>query len=343
MAGVPPISAPPDVSVVMSVYNGSDLLAKALDSILVQEGVTLELIVVNDGSTDDCAAILDEYARRDPRVCVIHQDNTGLTRALIRGCAAARGQFIARHDADDISLPGRLTRQAAFLKAHPEAVMTACGVRRFGPGGEDLGESISRGEELHEGLRELTLAEIVGPPHHGGTMFRRSAYEAVGGYRAAFRVAQDLDLWLRLAEAGKCLGIPEVLYQASWRLGAISHLRRQEQVRTTKVLLECARIRRAGGSDAPILVRWEQERVSSVEDTTSQHAGLEDARFYYFIAGSLRERDPPKARSYYRQALKLWPFFLRARAWLLLLSVRRLVEKALSPNILYKPMQHSGD
>ena len=261
MTGVPSISAPPDVSVVMSVYNGSDLLAKALDSILAQEGVTLELIVVNDGSTDDCAAILDEYARRDPRVRVIHQDNTGLTRALIRGCAAARGQFIARQDADDISLPGRLAHQVAFLNAHPEAVMTASGVRRVGPGGEDMGEDISRGEELHEGLGKLTLAEIAGPPHHGSTMFRRSAYEAVGGYRAAFRVAQDLDLWLRLAEVGKCLGIPDILYQASWRLGAISHLRRQEQVRTTEVLLECARVRRAGGSDAGILALWEQECV----------------------------------------------------------------------------------
>ncbi len=325
MTGIPTVAAQPDVSVVMSVYNGSDLLAKALDSILTQEGVTLELIVVNDGSTDACGAILDEYARRDPRVHVIHQDNTGLTRALIRGCAAARGQFIGRHDADDISLPGRLARQATFLKANPEAVMTACGVRRFGPGGEDMGERISPGEELHEGLGKLTLAEIVGPPHHGGTMFRRSAYEAVGGYRAAFRVAQDIDLWLRLAEAGKCLGIPEVLYHASWRLGSISHLRLQEQIRTTEVLLECARVRRAGGNDAPILARWEKERVAA---TTALPAGMEDARFYYFIAGSLRGRDPLKARSYYRQALQRWPFFLRARVWMLLLSVKSV---SLSP------------
>jgi glycosyltransferase involved in cell wall biosynthesis len=333
MTGVPSDSAS-DVSVVMSVYNGSNLLAKALDSILAQEGVTLELIVVNDGSTDDCAAILDEYARRDPRVHVIHQDNTGLTQALIRGCATARGRFIARQDADDVSLPGRLARQVAFLDAHPEAVMTACGVRRFGPEGEDMGERMSHGEELHEGLGKLTVAEIAGPPHHGGTMFRRSAYEAIGGYRAAFRVAQDIDLWLRLAEAGECLGIPEVLYHASWRLGSISHLRLQEQIRTTEVLLECARVRRAGGSDAPILALWAQKRVASVERATAPPAGLEDARFYYFVAGSLRRRDPLKARSYYRRALKRWPFFLRARVWLLLLSVRAPRYKALSRNIL---------
>ena len=307
---------------VMSVYNGSNLLAKALDSILLQEGVTLELIVVNDGSTDDCAAILDEYTRRDPRVRVIHQNNAGLTRALIRGCAAVRGEFIARQDADDISLPGRLAHQVAFLNAHPEAVMTASGVRRVGPGGEEMGEDISPGEELHERLRTLKPAEIAGPPHHGSTMFRRSAYETIGGYRAAFRVAQDLDLWLRLAEVGKCLGISEIHYQASWRLGAISHLRRQEQVRATEILLECARVRRAGVSDAEVLALWEQESAASRKRVIRSNAALEDARFYYFVAGVLRSRDLRKARSYYLQALQRWPLFWRAWIWLLLLSVR---------------------
>ena len=114
MNGNASVSSPLDISVVMSVCNGSDLLAKAVNSILSQEGVSLELIVVNDGSIDgSCATILDEYARRDPRVRVIHQENTGLTRALIRGCAAARGQFIARQDSDDISLPGRLASGCA--------------------------------------------------------------------------------------------------------------------------------------------------------------------------------------------------------------------------------------
>ena len=320
MNGNASVSSPLDISVVMSVCNGSDLLAKAVDSILSQEGVSLELIVVNDGSVDDCAAILDEYARRDQRVRVIHQENTGLTRALIRGCAAARGQFIARQDSDDISLPGRLARQAALLKAHPDAVLTACGVRRVGPGGEDLGEDIRLGEELQAGLEKLTLAGIAGPPHHGSTMFRRAAYEAVGGYRAVFRVAQDLDLWLRLAEVGKCLGIPDVLYQASLRLGAISHLRRQEQLRATEIQLECALARRAGGSDAAILARWEGERAASREQTTIPRAGLEDARFYYFLASVLRRRDPMKARSYYWRALKRWPLLWRAWIWLLVLS-----------------------
>ena len=92
----------------MSVYNGASNLAATMDSILSQEGVEFEFIVVNDGSTDATGEILDDYARRDNRVRVIHQENTGLTRALIRGCAAASGEFIARQDAGDVSLRGKI-------------------------------------------------------------------------------------------------------------------------------------------------------------------------------------------------------------------------------------------
>jgi len=85
----------------MSVYNGGTALAATLDSVLAQEGVAFEFIVVDDGSTDGSGALLDDHAQRDERLRVIHQDNRGLTRALIRGCAAARGPFIARQDAGD--------------------------------------------------------------------------------------------------------------------------------------------------------------------------------------------------------------------------------------------------
>src|SRR5262245_39044227 len=123
----------PEVSVVMSVYNGASHLAATLDSVLSQEGVELEFIVVNDGSTDKAGEILDDYARRDDRVRVIHQRNTGLTYALIRGCAAATGEFIARQDAGDVSLAGRLASQLDVFKKNTKVVMTSCGSRFIGP------------------------------------------------------------------------------------------------------------------------------------------------------------------------------------------------------------------
>src|SRR5436309_15870209 len=88
----------PEVSVVMSVYNGASQLAATLDSILSQEGVELEFIVVNDGSRDKSGQILNEYAQRDSRLRIIHKENTGLTRALIRVCDAARGEVMAGQD-----------------------------------------------------------------------------------------------------------------------------------------------------------------------------------------------------------------------------------------------------
>lgn len=91
----------PTVSVVMSVFNGARYLSASIASILSQEDVDFELIIVDDGSTDATPGLLAEFAARDARVRVIRQDNSGITQALIRGCAAARGTFIARQDADD--------------------------------------------------------------------------------------------------------------------------------------------------------------------------------------------------------------------------------------------------
>src|SRR5689334_13931050 len=100
----------PDVSVVMSVYNDARYLRDSIESILRQEGVTLEFIVIDDGSTDGSAAILDEFATKDSRLKVVHQQNRGLTLSLISGCAMARGRYIARQDSDDISFSNRLRK-----------------------------------------------------------------------------------------------------------------------------------------------------------------------------------------------------------------------------------------
>src|SRR5262249_13606755 len=120
------MSLNPEVSVVMSVYNAASCLAATMDSILSQDGVELEFIVVNDGSIDETGEILDKYTRRDPRVRIIDQENTGLTRALIRGCGVARGEFIARQDAGDLSLARRLAVQRDVLKTNKSIVMTSC-------------------------------------------------------------------------------------------------------------------------------------------------------------------------------------------------------------------------
>lgn len=301
----------PEVSVVMSVYNGAATLAATMDSVLAQEGVAFEFIVVNDGSTDGSSAILDDYARRESRVRVIHQDNTGLTRALIRGCVEARGKYIARQDAGgDVSLQGRLARQLAFLESNPAVVLTSCGTRFVGPEGEFLYEVIQHDDEFQQGLEQLRIDRIRGPSHHGSTIFRQTAYQAVGGYRPEFRVAQDLDLWMRLAEVGRCIAMPEVLYEATWQLGSVSHLRRQQQVLVTKAILEC-RARRRGESERPILDSLTAS-LAKAGGKWKIPRGLSDARFHYFLGSILARREPDRARRYLRQAVESWPWHVKA-------------------------------
>src|SRR5512134_3441174 len=113
----------PEISVVMGVCNAGERLAATIESVRSQEGVDLELVIVDDGSTDGSAAIIAGCAAADPRIRAIRQPNRGLTAALIAGCAASRAGLIARQDAGDLSLPGRLRAQREHLEAHGDTVL----------------------------------------------------------------------------------------------------------------------------------------------------------------------------------------------------------------------------
>jgi glycosyltransferase involved in cell wall biosynthesis len=298
-----------DVSVVMGVYNGIATLEETLRGVLGQQDAPrMEFIVVDDGSSDGSGELLDTWAKRDARLRVIHQANTGLTRALIRGCGEARGEFIARQDCGDMSLPHRIGAQWRLLRAHPEVVLTACAVQFVGPGGERLYVSTRPGQVLHDGLGELDADRLKGPPHHGATMFRRSAYERAGGYRAYFAVAQDIDLWLRLRELGLCIGDAQVGYVARVEAGGISTRRRDDQLRMTRVAVDCARTRAAGRDDMPLL----QQRPPAPVKPLHRDPRAEQARFLYFVGSCLRHTDPAAARRYFWQSFLARPLMLKS-------------------------------
>jgi glycosyltransferase involved in cell wall biosynthesis len=299
----------PEVSVVMGVYNGAAALPSTLRSVLDQQGCDFEFVAVDDGSTDATPRILDEWAARDARLRVIHQGNTGLTRALIRGCAEARGRFIARQDCGDRSLAGRLSSQAAVLRADPGCAMVAGAARFLAPGGELLFEVSRPGRELQDGLSNLALGELHGPPHHGATMFRRSAYLQAGGYRGTFRVAQDIDLWLRLAERGTLAGQSEVVYDAQLDSGSISATRRDEQVRMAGLAIDCAIARRAGSSDQALL---DAAGSAPARPRTKSSGPLARAQFLYFVGSCLRERDPRAARRYFWESFRTHPLLFKS-------------------------------
>jgi glycosyltransferase involved in cell wall biosynthesis len=292
----------PLVSVVMSVYNGAALLERTMDSLLAQRGCDFEIVVIDDGSADTTPSLLAEYAQRDARVRVIRQQNTGLTRALIHGCELARGRFIARQDADDLSLPGRLKEQSDYLVANPDVVAVAGTARFVAPDGEWMYDVVPASRIAIE----LDVDHIKTPPLFA-TMFRRDVYLQCGGFRPQFVVAQDVDLWLRLEEAGLLHGLPRLHYQARMAIGGISSRRRLEQYRIGSLAIECAKRRRRGESDQPLLDAFDARSASRKPMTRAERA-----RFNYYVGACLRRHDPPAARRYYARALRDNPFHLKA-------------------------------
>lgn len=199
----------PRVSVVMAVYNGERFLAEAVDSILNQTFRDFEFIIIDDGSTDSTPAMLAEYAARDPRIRILSQENRGLIASLNRGCREARGELIARMDADDISLPSRFEKQVAYLDAHPEVGVVSCWMGRIDEEGGDLGmgwEVPTRPGEIGWGL--LFGSCVV----HAAAMIRRGLMNEADGYRPEALHVEDYDLWLRLVRKMDIASLPEVLF-----------------------------------------------------------------------------------------------------------------------------------
>jgi glycosyltransferase involved in cell wall biosynthesis len=290
----------PDVSVVMGVHNGGTRLRGSLESILAQDKMSLELIVVNDGSQDDTGTILDEYARCDRRVTIVSQPHGGLTKALAAGCSLARADYIARQDSGDVSLPGRLVIQKETLDATPELSFVSCWTEFKGPASETLFVNMGSG-----GARTPTLilnagqrwGVIDGPTHHGSVMFRRIAYVRAGGYRDAFYFGQDWDLWYRLAEIGHFQVVGRVLYRATLDPG-ISSRQRKAQRAAARLSMEALRLRMRGLSDDLVL-----ERARQIGPASEGQSRKQSADYLYFVGECLRRRGDKRAREYFRRAV----------------------------------------
>jgi glycosyltransferase involved in cell wall biosynthesis len=190
-------SSAPTVSVLLAAYNAADTIAKAAESVLTGNDVALELIIIDDGSTDGTSEVIESLAR-DSRVRVISHPNMGLAASLNRGIAAASAAFIARMDADDISAPNRFDLQSQFLSDHQDVVLVGGQIRRIV---EDEPRSASHFPLDH---RQIVNALVHGRHAicHPAVMMRKAALDAVGGYWDN-GVSEDWDLFLRLSEMGR--------------------------------------------------------------------------------------------------------------------------------------------
>lgn len=225
----------PLISVLMCAFNAERYIAETVESVLRQTLEDFELVVVDDGSTDDTPGILADFAKRDPRLRIITGPNAGIPQAANVGLAACRGQFIARIDADDIAKPRRLEVQVQYLRDHD---LVACGTWH------DLIDERGRLLKLlktpvdNETIQDRALkghGSICNPT----SMIRRQPFVDLGGYSEDLPVAEDLDSWLRLGEVGNLGNVPECL--AQYRLHSHSISEQKCQLERDCAKIACAR------------------------------------------------------------------------------------------------------
>jgi glycosyltransferase involved in cell wall biosynthesis len=194
----------------MPVYNGERFIAEAVTSVLTSGFADLELLVVDDGSTDASVAEAKRAAAGDPRLRILELQHGGVGAARDAALRAARGELIANMDADDVMLPGRLNRQLEFLDRHRDHVAVGGRVLTIDAEGKPFG--VVGRFETHEAIDAQLLAGDGGAMPNPVAMFRRASALEIGGYNLHLQhVGEDYDLWLRLAEVGRIANLPDVL------------------------------------------------------------------------------------------------------------------------------------
>jgi len=299
----------PRISVVIGAYNEEATIARTIQSLLGQTMGNFEIIVVDDGSTDDTAGVVAGFT--DQRIRLIRTDyNQGLPGALNTGINAAEGEYIARADADERSLPHRLQRQSEVLDERSDVQAVGCWYTNVGRDGKRI---VDERVSTDRSFSVTDLLENGAGVAHGSMMIRADALSIVGGYREPFQLAQDYDLWLRMAEEfgpGWLHVVPEVFYE---RMIEASQLQKRHRQRIFRdAARECACARRDRGTDDKVLYDL-PERVGHAEAPEYTRRELEGMYHYLIATKLLAQNQSAGAR---RRLLKaLWFAPIRPRPW----------------------------
>jgi hypothetical protein len=223
------------LTVVMSVYNGAPFLDEAIDSIRTQSFRNFEFLIVDDGSSDDTPRILARHALVDDRIRILTRENSGLIGSLNRAFEEATGAYIARMDADDVSRRYRLEMQMDFMSSNPGIALVGGAVEVIDTEGHQLDtiQLPTRPDEIRTHMREAGCALA-----HPTVFLRRDTVLQMGGFRKAYKHAEDYDLWLRMLERFDFANLQEVLLGYRRHDTSISYQQATQQILSAW----CARI-----------------------------------------------------------------------------------------------------
>lgn len=235
------MSSHPAISVLMPVYNAERYVAEAVESILGQTFGDFEFLITDDGSTDRSLKILKHYAAKDARIRLISRPNTGYVKALNEMLTEAKGEFIARMDADDMALPDRLAHQVEFLRTNPEVVC----VGGFQDWIDEAGRVLFHYQDATQDseIQQRLLAGCTAI-NHPSAMIRRGALIQIGGYDESLCPAEDLDLWLKLGEIGKLANLDRIVLRYRQHDKSVSEQRQSQQNEQRRIACERAWQRR---------------------------------------------------------------------------------------------------
>lgn len=244
-----PDAPPPRVSIVMAVLNDETTVDEAIRSVARQSYRDIEILICDAGSTDRTHEVLRRHAEGDCRLRLLSTANPGPANPWAALLAAARGELIAPMAGDDVAHPERIERQTTFLDGHPDVVVVGSQCRDVDAFGLDLPYApVPAG---HEEIDAAFLGGVEPALHHNSCLFRRSAYDQVGGYREDFAPAEPLDLLLRLLQAGRAANHEDILVRH--RISPGAQPRPPQYAEAARRVLESARQPRgvaANGADA---------------------------------------------------------------------------------------------
>jgi hypothetical protein len=244
----------PVVSVAMVVRNMERFLGEAIESILKQTFRGFELVIVDFGSTDRSKSIISSYQAGDGRIKLHVIPPCSLAEARNASCLLAGGRYIALMDADDVAFPDRLERQLCYFKDHPEIALLGGAIECTGPSGSSR---FKRSFPLTDSEIRAALERSTAV-HQTTVMMRREVLDVVKGYRRAFALAEDYDLWLRVIEHYEVANLPEPLVYYRIHPGQVSVQKLRQEVMCWVAARAAAQIRANGGVD-PL---WQTDEIT---------------------------------------------------------------------------------